>query len=175
MPRWKPGMAVATAQDMVAFTESYAQAVCIQDEVALRSMHANESISSSGAEPGQPMSHAERKAYMEERQWAFPDFHFEATNIVANPEKGTTTFEWTVTGTFLNPFKGIKPNGNRIKQSGTTELQVANGKIVRETSFQDRGHFMRQLTARPKGRVPKGPVKRQPQPNTVRRTRKSAA
>ena len=146
---WTPGTAIATAADMVAFTEAYAAAVCIQDETALRMMHAEDSISASGAEPGKPMSHAERKAYIEERQWAFPDFHFEATNIVAIPEKGTTTFEWMVTGTFLNPFKGIKPNGNKVTQSGTTELQIANGKIVRETSFQDRGNFMRQLTAPP--------------------------
>ena len=149
MPRWRPGMAVATAEDMEAFTEAYAEAVCIQDEATMSAMHADDSISSSGSEPGKPMSHAERKSYIEERQWAFPDFHFEATNIVANPEKGTTTFEWTVTGTFLNPFKGIKPNGNRITQTGTTELQIVNGKIVRETSFQDKGNFMRQLTAPP--------------------------
>ena len=146
---WRPGMAVATAEDMVAFTEAYAEAVCIQDEATVQAMFTDDAISSSGAEPGKPMTHAERKGYIEERQWAFPDFHFEATNIVANPEKGTTTFEWTVTGTFLNPFKGIKPNGNKVTQTGTTELQIANGKIVRETSFQDRGNFMRQLTAPP--------------------------
>jgi predicted ester cyclase len=142
-------MAVATAEDMVAFTEAYAEAVCIQDEATVQAMFTDDAISSSGAEPGKPMSHAERKGYIEERQWAFPDFHFEATNIVANPEKGTTVFEWKVTGTFLNPFKGIKPNGNKVTQTGTTELQIANGKIVRETSFQDRGNFMRQLTAPP--------------------------
>jgi len=146
---WRPGMAVATAEDMVAFTEAYAEAVCIQDEATVQAMFTDDAISSSGAEPGKPMTHAERKGYIEERQWAVPDFHFEATNIVANPEKGTTVFEWKVTGTFLNPFKGIKPNGNKVTQTGTTELQIANGKIVRETSFQDRGNFMRQLTAPP--------------------------
>ena len=173
MPRWTPGMAVATAEDMVAFTEAYAEAVCIQDEATLQQMHSAKSISASGSEPGKPMTQDERRAYIEERQWAFPDFHFEATNIVANPKKGTTTFEWTVTGTFLNPFKGTKPNGNKVTQTGTTELQIVNGKIVRETSYQDRGHFMKQLTAPPKGKVPKGPVRRQPQPNTVTRTRKA--
>jgi hypothetical protein len=53
-------------------------------------------------------------------------------------------------------------------------LQIANGKIVRETSFQDRGNFMRQLTARPKGKVPTGPVRRQPKPNTVYKSQKRA-
>jgi steroid delta-isomerase-like uncharacterized protein len=156
MPRWNPGMAVATAEDMTAFTEAYAEAVCIQDQATLSAMHAEDSVSSSGSEPGKPMTAAEHKSYIEERQWAFPDFHFEATNIVANPEKGTTTFEWTVTGTFLNPFKGIKPNGNKITQTGTTELQIANGRIVRETSFQDRGNFMRQLTAPPENQSKTG-------------------
>src|ERR1700755_1492497 len=96
---WRPGMAVATAEDMVAFTEAYAEAVCIQDPATLAAMQEENSLSSSGSEPGNPMTAEERKRYIEERQWAFPDFHFEATNIVANPEKGTTTFEWTVTGT----------------------------------------------------------------------------
>jgi predicted ester cyclase len=142
-------MAVATADDMVAFTEAYSEAVCIQDPETVQAMFAEDAVSSSGAEPGKPMNHKERMSYIEERQWAFPDFHFEATNIVANPGKGTTTFEWKVTGTFLNPFKGIKPNGNRIMQTGTTELQIVNGRIVRETSYQDRGNFMKQLTAPP--------------------------
>lgn len=174
MPRWTPGMGVATAADMVAFTEAYAAATCIQDAQTLRTMHAENSISSSGAEPGKPMTHAERNAYIEERQWAFPDFHFEATNIVAYPEKGTTVFEWKVTGTFLNPFKGIKPNGNVVVQTGTTELQIVKGQIVRETSYQDKANFMKQLTARPKGKVPKGPVRRQPKPNTVYKSQKRA-
>jgi predicted ester cyclase len=145
-------MAVATAEDMVAFTEAYSEAVCIQDPSTMQAMFADDAVSSSGAEPGKPMNFKEHMGYIEERQWAFPDFHFEATNIVANPEKGTTTFEWKVTGTFTNPFKGIKPNGNRITQTGTTELQIVNGKIVRETSFQDRGNFMRQLTAPPENK-----------------------
>lgn len=149
MPRWTPGMAVTTAEDMVAFTEAYAEAACIQDAQTMSAMHAKNSISSSGSEPGNPMTDEERRRYIEERQWAFPDFHFEATNIVANPEKGTTTFEWTVTGTFLNPFKDIKPNGNRITQTGTTELQILKGRIVRETSYQDRENFMKQLLAPP--------------------------
>ena len=153
MPRWTPGMAVATAEDMVAFTEAYAAATCIQDAATLRTMHAEDSISASGSEPGNPMSDEERRRYIEERQWAFPDFHFEATNIVANPEKGTTTFEWTVTGTFLNPFKDIKPNGNRVTQTGTTELQIVKGKIVRETSYQDRDNFMKQLLAPPQDKT----------------------
>ena len=149
MPRWTPGMPVTTAEEMIAFTEAYSDALCVPDEPTLQAMHADISVSSSGAEPGKPMSSAERKNYIEERQWAFPDFHFEATNIVADPAKGITTFEWKVTGTFLNPFKGIQPNGNKITQTGTTELQIANGRIVRETSYQDRENFMRQLTAPP--------------------------
>ena len=59
-------------------------------------------------------------------------------------------------------------------QTGTTELQIVKGKIVRETSYQDRDNFMKQLTARPKGKVPKGPVRRQPKPNTVYKSQKRA-
>ena len=53
---WKPGTAVATAEDMVAFTEAYAEAVCIQDEATVQAMFTDDAISSSGAEPGKPMS-----------------------------------------------------------------------------------------------------------------------
>jgi len=142
--------ATMTAQELIALAQNYAKAVCISDIRTVNSFHAENSITASGQEPGNPMSMNERQRYFEERQWAFPDFHFEATNVRAHPKKGIVTFEWTVTGTFKKPFKGLPPNGRRITQKGTTELEIVNGKIVRETSFQDRDSFMKQLKA-PRG------------------------
>ncbi|MGH9929805.1 MAG: ester cyclase [Pyrinomonadaceae bacterium] len=146
-----------TALQLKSTVQSYARAVCKAQIELVNSFHAEKSISASAQEPGQPMSAAERQKYFEERQWAFPDFHFEATKIVTNPQKQIATYNWKVTGTFKQPFKGVKPNGRRIAMNGTTELQFEKGKIIRETSYQNVGALMKQLQAPPaKGSVKKG-------------------
>jgi len=138
-----------TELEMVEFVKKYVEAVCIQSVAAILNSHAENSLISSGQEPGNPMSRNDFVRYIEERQWAFPDFHFEATNIKAFPEKNIATFEWRVNGTFKNPMKGMQPNGRHVTHNGTTELEIVNGKIVRETSFQDKKAFLAQLVAPP--------------------------
>jgi predicted ester cyclase len=140
-----------TEREMIDFVMKYVQAVCIQQESAILNAHAENSLISSGQEPGNPMSRNDFVRYIEERQWAFPDFHFEATNIKAFPAKNIATFEWKVNGTFKNPMKGMQPNGRHVTHQGTTELEIVNGKIVRETSFQDKKAFLAQLVAPPVG------------------------
>ena len=138
-----------TAVQLKATVEAYTKAVCRAQIELVNSFHAGTSISASAQEPGKPMTDADRQRYFEERQWAFPDFHFEATKISTDPKKQIATYNWTVTGTFKQPFKGVKPNGRRIVMTGTTELQFDKGKIVRETSYQDVGALMKQLKAPP--------------------------
>lgn len=140
---------VMTPEQMHAFVSAYAAAACVADAAAIQSFHAENSISASGQEPGRVMTAADRQSYFEERQWAFPDFHFEATNIVVNPSRNLATFSWNVVATFTNPFRGIPPNRRRVRQTGTTELEIVGGRIVRETSYQDMNAFMQQLMQPP--------------------------
>jgi len=146
----QPSTAAATSMsttEMQQFVYNYTQAICESDVAALTTYKAPDAISASGQEPGRVMSADELNAYIEERQWSFPDFKFEASNIIVSPRTGIATFEWKVSGHFVNPFKGIPPNGNFVTQHGTTELQIEDNQIVRETSYQDMNAFMAQLMA----------------------------
>lgn len=134
-----------TSAEMQQFVYNYTQAICTSDVAALVTYKSPDAISASGQEPGRVMTPEELNAYIEERQWSFPDFKFEASNIIVSPKTGIATFAWRVSGHFLNPFKGIPPNGNLVTQQGTTELQIEGKQIVRETSYQDMNAFMAQL------------------------------
>jgi len=134
-----------TELQMIEFVKKYVDVLCVQNAAAILNTHAENSVITSAQEPGSAMGRGDLLKYIEARQWAFPDFHFQATNIKAFPEKQIASFEWKVTGTFKNALKDIPPNGRRVSHSGTTELHIVNGKIVRETSFQDKGAFIAQL------------------------------
>lgn len=134
-----------TAAEMHTFVVNYTDAVCKSNVQAMVAFKAKDAVSASGQEPGRVMSPSELNAYIEERQWSFPDFKFTASNIIVDPERGIATYEWKVTGTFTNPFKGIPPNHRQVIQHGTTELQIEDKLIVRETSYQDMNTFMSQL------------------------------
>lgn len=161
----QPSTAAATSMsttEMQVFVYNYTQAICESDVAALTTYKAPDAISASGQEPGRVMSADELNAYIEERQWSFPDFKFEASNIIVSPKTGLATFEWMVSGHFVNPFKGIPPNGNFVTQHGTTELHIEGKQIVRETSYQDMNAFMVQLMAAPKERVAESAIETDP-------------
>jgi steroid delta-isomerase-like uncharacterized protein len=138
-----------TELEMIEFVKKYVEALCVSSVSVILNTHSENSLISSGQEPGNPMSRNDFVRYIEERQWAFPDFHFEATDIKAFPDKNIATYEWRVVGTFKNPMKGMPPNGRRVTHNGTTELEIVGGKIVRETSFQDKKAFLAQLVGPP--------------------------
>lgn len=138
-----------SAQEMTVLVTNYTEAICKSDVAAMVKYKSKDAISASGQEPGHVMSATELNSYIEERQWSFPDFKFEASNIIVAPDRDLATFEWKVTGTFMNPFRGIPPNRRLVKQHGTTELQFEGRRIVRETSYQDMNAFMSQLLQPP--------------------------
>lgn len=138
-----------TEQQLVEFAKQYVDQLCVQNAAAILNFHAENSVITSAQEPGSAMGRGDLLKYIEARQWAFPDFHFQTTNIRAFPDKQIATFEWHVTGTFTNALKDIPPNGRKVSHSGTTELYIVNGRIVRETSFQDKGAFIAQLVKPP--------------------------
>ncbi|MGH9929811.1 MAG: ester cyclase [Pyrinomonadaceae bacterium] len=138
-----------TELQMIEFVKKYVGTLCVQNTAAILNFHAENSVITSAQEPGSAMGRGDLLKYIEARQWAFPDFHFQATNIKAFPEKQVATFEWEVKGTFTNALKDMPPNGRKVSHSGTTELHIVNGRIVRETSFQDKGAFIAQLVQPP--------------------------
>jgi steroid delta-isomerase-like uncharacterized protein len=138
-----------TDAELKEFVEKYVHALNGQDVGAVEQFHDENSVSMSGGEPNKTMGRRELRQYLEERIRAFPDAKLKATKITVNAEKGIASYDWTVTGTHTGPFKGIPPTNKRIEHHGTTELEIKNGKIIKETSHQDFGNVMRQLGIQP--------------------------
>lgn len=140
-----------TDHEMKEFVEKYVHALNGQDLDAVERFHHEDSVSVSGGAPNKTMGTPGLRQYLEERIRAFPDSQLKATKITVDAKKGVATYEWTVKGTQTGPFKGIPPTNKRIEHNGTTELEIKDGKIVKETSHQDFGNVMRQLGVQPPG------------------------
>jgi len=134
-------------REMRRFVEEYIRAVNSADAAEAEKFHANESVSRSGGQPGVRMGRAERQQYFRQRRRAFPDFQLIALKINVDPRSGRATFDWEVTATHKGHFKGLPPTNKQVTHKGTTELQLRNGKIVTETSYQDMAAFLAQLGA----------------------------
>ncbi len=63
---------------------------------------------------------------------AFPDYHITIMDQIAEGDKVATI--WSLTGThqgeWMSPMGTIAPTGKQVTYTGTTTLQVADGKIV---------------------------------------------
>jgi len=134
--------------EMRRFVEGYIRALNAPEAAEVEKFHANESITRSCGQPDVRMGSAERQQYFRQRRRAFPDFQLIATRINVDPRSGRAAFDWEVTATHIGHFKGLPPTNNTVTHGGTTELQIKNGKIVSETSYQDIASFLAQLSMR---------------------------
>lgn len=146
------------AKELERFVNDYVKALNSQNVDEIEKYHADNSVSASAGQPGRGLGRAERKSYFAERQQAFPDFHFTATKITPDPAAGVVTFDWQITATHKGHFKGVPGTNKKVTHHGTTELVIENGKIVRETSYQDLADFMKQLGVQ----APKEPPGKRP-------------
>ena len=80
---------------------------------------------------------------------AFPDFHFEILDVVAEGEKAAV--RWRATGTFNGKaqFEGMDPTGARVDLSGCDMLTIRNGKIQRNEAYMNGAQMAQQLGALP--------------------------
>jgi steroid delta-isomerase-like uncharacterized protein len=146
-PGWEEGEHM-DEQEMRRFVEEYIKALNAADAAEVERFHANESMTRSGGQPGVRMGRAERQQYFRQRRRAFPDFQLIATEINVAPRSGRASFDWEVTATHKGHFKGLPPTNKTVTHRGTTELQIKNGRIVSETSYQDIETFLNQLDMR---------------------------
>jgi steroid delta-isomerase-like uncharacterized protein len=68
------------------------------------------------------------KGYVVAVRAAFPDFHLEVHDIVAEGDK--VVCRWTHTGTQKGEYMGVPPTGKQITVTGMKILRFAGGKIV---------------------------------------------
>jgi steroid delta-isomerase-like uncharacterized protein len=80
---------------------------------------------------------------------AFPDFHFEILDVVAEGDRAAV--RWHATGTFdgNTRFEGIDPTGARIDVTGCDVLTIRNGKIHRNDAYLNGAQMAQQLGALP--------------------------
>jgi steroid delta-isomerase-like uncharacterized protein len=133
------------AKELERFVNDYVKALNSQNFDEIEKYHADNSETVSAGQPGRGLGRAERKGYFAERQQAFPDFRLTASKINADPAAGVVTFDWQITATHKGHFKGVPATNKKVTHHGTTELVIENGKISRETSYQDLADFMKQL------------------------------
>ena len=74
---------------------------------------------------------------------AFPDFHHEINDMVAEADKVTARV--TLTGTHEGEFMGIPPTSNKINYTAMLEARFSEGKIVELWGVGDMLTLMQQL------------------------------
>lgn len=74
---------------------------------------------------------------------AFPDFHHEINDMVAEAEKVTARV--TLTGTHEGEFMGIPPTGNKIEYTAFLTARFSDKRIVELWGMADMMTLMRQL------------------------------
>ena len=73
---------------------------------------------------------------------ALPDFEMVVERITS--EGDTAAVQWRGNGTFTGgPFQGVEPTGSLIDLRGCDVIQVQDGKVVRNTVYQDGMQFGR--------------------------------
>jgi steroid delta-isomerase-like uncharacterized protein len=88
---------------------------------------------------------AELTGYVRKVQSAFPDFHNEVVELVAEEGRGFARLRYT--GTHLGPLGDLAPTGRRIAYEGTARFELSDGVIAdvwvlgdRVTLYQQLGH-----------------------------------
>jgi steroid delta-isomerase-like uncharacterized protein len=89
------------------------------------------------------------------REWfgnlfkAFPDFHFEIVDLVAEGEKAAV--RWHATGTFDGPtrFEGMLPTGESVDITGIDLVTVRDGRLRRNDAYMNGAQMAQQLGALP--------------------------
>ncbi|MDE2463322.1 MAG: flavin reductase [Alphaproteobacteria bacterium] len=81
-------------------------------------------------ELGRTSGLAELKAQIREMRAAMPDLQTIVEIVIVDGED--FAIFWSATGTFLNPFGDVPPNGRTLKARGAVQGTLRNGLIMRE-------------------------------------------
>ncbi len=78
---------------------------------------------------------------------AFPDFHLDVEQLVADDEN--VAFAYTATGTHSGEFMGIAPTGRSVKFRGLQISKFKDGKMVQRWGSSDELGLLKQLGIKP--------------------------
>jgi steroid delta-isomerase-like uncharacterized protein len=97
--------------------------------------------------PGQPAGAEGQKKVMRDIWAAFPDFHSEATQVIAEADR--VVVFWKATGHHQGDYYGLPPSGKPFVWSGIDIVRVENGKIVERWGLSDDLSLLQQLGGLP--------------------------
>ncbi len=85
--------------------------------------------------PNIPKGLEGRKKFVAAVQAAFPDYHAEIQEIIAEGDRVVARVQWT--GTQDGPFQGRPPTHNRLRFSTSDFFRIENGKFVEHWDVVD--------------------------------------
>lgn len=101
--------------------------------------------------PDPVVGHDGFRRYMELYFRAFPDLHFELTQLIPNGR--FVAQRWTLTGTHHGDIMGIAPTGRKTKTHGCNVYDIKDSKIMRTWSYWDTGSLLHQLGVLPRAEI----------------------
>jgi steroid delta-isomerase-like uncharacterized protein len=89
------------------------------------------------------------RGFFAEMLAAFPDFKITIDRIVS--DESTAAVQWHATGTFTGgAFQGIHPTGRPVELRGVDVMEIAGGRVQRNTIYYDGASFARQIGMLPR-------------------------
>jgi predicted ester cyclase len=85
--------------------------------------------------PNIPQGLEGRKKFVAAVQAAFPDYHAEIQEIIAEGDRVVARVQWT--GTQDGPFQGRPPTHNRLRFSTSDFFRIENGKLAEHWDVVD--------------------------------------
>lgn len=89
--------------------------------------------------------HDEFEEFIQRTHEAYPDFEVSKDPETMLMSDDTLMGEWTLTGTFEEPFYGIPPTGRRVKLRGMSKMTLVDGKIQEDYIYFNEKEMLEQL------------------------------
>jgi steroid delta-isomerase-like uncharacterized protein len=86
-----------------------------------------------------------RREHYTSLRGAFPDFHLNVDELIAEGDK--VMLRWSMTGTHRGEFWGVAPTRKKVSPSGTSIFRIVDGMITEEFMQWDALGYMQQIGA----------------------------
>jgi steroid delta-isomerase-like uncharacterized protein len=135
-----------SVDEVKALVRQYTQRVWNEgDATALAELTTKDFVYRLGGQP--PRDAAGMRQFLENVRTAFPDWHVEIDDLVADDTMAAT--RWHGQATHQGTFQGLPPTGRRANVSGINVYRVVGGKIAAEWEQMDSLGLLQQLGALP--------------------------
>jgi len=131
-----------TTPDAITIVRAYVDAANAGDTDAMAALTAPGFVHHSGA--GDLDMDGVREGLRYYRA-AFPDFRYDAKELLVVDGGGAVVARWTMRGTHRGEFFGVKGTGRTFESPGVSLHRIADGRIVEDWEYSDDIGQIRQL------------------------------